>query len=232
MRTKRIGSHNEPEVYQFLSGYKIGRWLPQYMGVVNIEGSMFMMMEDINSGYESPCLIDIKLGTRHHDFTLSDHRKKKLIERARGTTVESLGLLVMDMKIRSEGKIKWVMTRHDGLNLFRYQFMVVLMEFLPREKRREALDAVFRFEEDYLDFKRRFPDSRMFSSSIIMCYDGDHTDAPMRVRLIDMVHFHKDIKEIGEDPTNRDTNDGVEFGLKNLCSILRRITEPSCCSVS
>jgi hypothetical protein len=72
-----------------------------------------------------------------------------------------------------------------------------------------------RFAETVL----KYPGFRMYASSVLVAYDGDHFDKGIRLSLIDFAHTYLNVEEFGGRAGDPALDDGVAKGIATLCSL-------------
>ncbi|OHT04583.1 hypothetical protein TRFO_27909 [Tritrichomonas foetus] len=160
-------------------------------------------------------MADFKVGTRHYDLNASEEKKNGLIEKQKGTTTESLGVRLIDAKIRKGGEVTKAWDRKQGLKFSFEELQDVWNEFVPSCLRS---DLSKRLDEIYGAFEKTVeenPGFRMYASSLLIAYDGDKP-TEIRAILIDFAHTHISIDAEGADSTDPSFDDGVIQGLTSL----------------
>ena len=61
----------------------------------------FILLENLTSQFQSPCILDMKLGTRTYRKDHSEEKRKLHIDRDAATTTASLGLRICGMQVMS-----------------------------------------------------------------------------------------------------------------------------------
>jgi hypothetical protein len=189
--------------------------IPKFYGIV--EGSI--VIEDLTAGFESPCMADFKVGTRHYDLQATPEKIQGLIEKQKGSTTDSHGVRLIDAKVRRGGQLVGQWGRGQGLKFSVEQLGQVVNEFVPPPLRVEfsrKLQIVGgRFAETVL----KYPGFRMYASSVLVAYDGDHIERGIRLFLIDFAHTYLNIGEFGGRADDPALDDGVAKGIATLCSL-------------
>ena len=141
-----------------------------------------ILLEDLTSRFSTPCILDIKMGTRLHGPDVSAAKRAKAEAKSRATTSGDLGLRLCGMQVYDARDHTYkCQSKYVGRSLTPDTVAAAIGQFFalnnngglaaPRTQaliagvvaRLEALAAVVR----QLD---RF---RFFSSSLLLIYDGD-----------------------------------------------------------
>jgi hypothetical protein len=169
-----------------------------------------LTLENITSPFSSPCICDVKLGTRLHDHFATVEKAERMNNVANQTTTGSHGLricgmLVDDMKYGKEfGKSK---SLEEG-------FRVYLSD--GDGGLRVVVGMLIERIEGLIQALKETDGLRLYSSSLLLVYEGDPGKEKIDVRLIDFAHSYW---QGGKE------DDGVLFGLGNLWEILNRLAQ-------
>ena len=214
--------HKEAGVYPLIKKTPFADFIPQYFGVHKINDEDCIVIEDLTAGYKSPCVADLKIGTRHWDLEASKEKVDGLVEKQKGTITEKLGIRIIDVSMRRNGEIIMKHDRKQGLADSEEEFKNVIKEFLPgklldsvKQKTRELITA-------YEKTLQENPGFRVYASSILIAYDGDATHESIddvKVKVIDLAHTYINIAANGADIKDKAYDDGIIIGLKNLAEL-------------
>ena len=208
--------HRESGAYDEIKKTPLSPCVPEYFGNHILDGVNMLVIRDTTAGMTSPCLADLKVGTRHYDLTASDEKRIGLIEKAKNSTTPTLGVRVIDAKIRQHGQVVKSWDRKQGLQFTEEEFIQVVKDFLPGKKLSEFHTEIVKIRDAYAATMKAYPGFRVYASSILISYDGDK---PIIVKLIDFAHLYIDIGAEGVDISDPIYDDGVLGALESLCRI-------------
>lgn len=220
--------HMESKAYPLLAKTPLKDYIPKFYGIHNFEGKDFIVIEDLVDGFKSPSMADLKVGTRHWDLTASKEKVDGLIEKAKDSTTNTLGVRVIDVKMRRNKTVVKAWDRKQGLVLTEEQFKDTVLEFLPGELKAKVHEKIQKLRDAYAESVREFPGLRIYASSVLIGYDGDSIlrekenktkDTEVRLALIDFAHMYLDVEAAGGDNKDPTFDDGVLKGLNSLVSI-------------
>ena len=214
--------HREFGAYQDLPQTPIFPYIPVYYGKHVLDSTEMIVIQDITAGMTSPCLADLKVGKRHWDLQASQEKIQGLIEKAANSTTTSLGVRVIDVKTRQNGKVCAQHERKAGLKFSPEEFSNVVHEFLPGKRLSEFHEQIVKIRDAFNETMKKFPGFRVYASSILIAYDGDNENSPLCAKLIDFAHLYIDVSSDGGDQKDPQYDDGVIDGLNSLCSITEK----------
>lgn len=210
--------HLEAKAYTHLAKTPLKDYVPKFYGIHNFGGRDFLVIEDVVSGFNSPSMADLKVGTRHWDLSASKEKIDGLIEKAKNSTTNSLGVRIIDMKMRKNNTVSKAWDRKQGLVLSIDEFKSAVLEFLPGDLKVKFHERIVKLRDAYAESMKQFPGLRIYASSVLIGYDGD-APGEVRASLIDFAHMYLDINENGADINDSTFDDGVLMGLNSLVSI-------------
>ena len=213
--------HSESQIVEKLHTTPIGEHMPAFYGVIKTDHPKpFLMQEDMNYGFQYPCTIDFKLGTRQWDLTASEKFRVKLIEKCNVSTSHSIGVrLVTATVLDRRGRVIENTTKSQNLRLSEKKLREKVKKIIPSSVRKSAKSKMKKIRESYADLLKQLPNFRMFSASLLLCFDGADSSIEPRLSLIDFAHTHFDIAADGFDPALPINEDGVLFGMDTMVTL-------------
>ncbi|KAJ3451321.1 inositol polyphosphate kinase [Anaeramoeba flamelloides] len=177
----------------------------------------YFVMENLTLGMRKPCLMDIKMGRRCHDFIDGYEKKIKKIKKCKASTSWPCGFRLIGLKKFNHKTGAY--ERRDpewGVSLTKEQSEDPLRIFLNNGLKSRVDIAQFFLQKlkKLRSVLRLYTGLRFYTSSLLFIYDAFSNKA--NLRLIDFTHSHTDIPE-GEE------EDGYLFGVENLIKILKKI---------
>jgi len=206
----------EDRFYQTAGRSPLHSVIPKYIG----SSGGWMLLQDLTAGMSSPCVADIKLGTRSFEVNAPPEKAARQLSHVKGTTTLSLAIRCIDICIRRERQVVRRWDRRDGRGMDEAQLKRALLLFLPgrrRESFRRAIaDVKAKLEQTYAVL----PNLRLYSASVLIVYDGDNERAKMRVKIIDFAHAYADVAAEGGDAVDPAFDDNAMRGIENLIMLV------------
>lgn len=192
-----------------------------------------LLLKDLTSGYERPCVLDIKLGIRTWALGAAEDKVARHQLKCHQTTTATLRFRIRAALWRSEQPDRWpsesginYVTREFGNSCTKTDLKQFLSDFLRHKGHVETMIRRLSDLKNALIRLRVEADVRMFSSSVLMVYD-DADPRKVECRLLDFAKTYFDIKKRAEQFHEKleDCEDGVVPALTNLIATLKEISE-------
>jgi hypothetical protein len=208
--------HREGDAYRSIQDTPLKSVTPTFFGIHN----GCLIISDLTEGFSSPCLADFKVGKRHSDPDAPAEKVQGLIEKQKGSTTDSLGVRLIDAKIRKANGVVKEWDRKQGLKFTPDELENIIHEFIPADLKDEFQAALYRIWGTFSDTVGQYPGFRMYASSVLVAYDGD-APTEIRVVLIDFAHTHMSIDKEGFDREDAQYDDGVLDGITSLINFIQ-----------
>ncbi|OHS92891.1 inositol polyphosphate kinase family protein [Tritrichomonas foetus] len=165
-------------------------------------------------------MADIKIGTRHYDLSATDEKRERITKKQEGTTTNSHAVRLVDAKIRKNGEVVKIFSRDDGNRFNISEFTNAVREFVPDSLKNKLILELQIILGKFAEMRQKYPGFRIYSSSLLIIYDGDAPEKGISVKLIDLAHSYLNVEEHGGKADDPDLEDNVILGVRNLITFL------------
>jgi hypothetical protein len=190
--------------------------IPSYCGSTE----NWLLLQDLTAGMSSPCIADLKLGTRSFELNAPPEKVCRQLSHIVNTTTQTHAVRCIDICVRKEGRVVQRWGRRQGHSMTIDQLQSCLQLFLPGNRRRQFLRAIFDLKEALVQTQVIFPNLRLYSASVLAVYDGDKDGGQVSVKLIDFAHAYIDIAAEGGMPGDPSFDDNSINGLESMIALL------------
>lgn len=205
----------EGYAYKLLQNTPLKSVIPKFYGVH--DGNI--IISDLTTGFESPCLADLKIGTRHYDLSANQEKMSGLIEKQKGSTTDSHGIRLIDIKIRKNKQVVNQWNKKQGLKISHDELKEIVNLFIPDILNENFLLQLQNILGKIAETRITFPGFRMYASSLLIGYDGDHLEKGIRVNLIDFAHTYLNIEADGGNNDDPSFEDNIILGVRSLINM-------------
>jgi hypothetical protein len=219
--TNRVGCiakpylEREDRFYRQIVNTPLISIVPNYLG----SSQSWLMLQDLTYGMASPCVADLKLGTRSFEVSAAPEKAAHQLANMSGTTTPTHAIRCIDICIRRNRQVIRHWDRREGRQMDASELRKAICLFLPGKRRqafrRLTCDLKARLEQA----KTMLPNLRLYSASVLVVYDGDKDGGKMSVNIIDFAHAYIDVQAEGGDPNDPAFDDNALTGLDSLLAL-------------
>ncbi|OHT06069.1 Inositol polyphosphate kinase family protein [Tritrichomonas foetus] len=213
----KINSRHEGETIRSLHYTKLSPHLPEFYGIYQ----KYILMEDLTQGYSSPCRFDFKIGTRTWDINASDKFKNKLRKKNLKSSSQLYGVRLVSCEMMKKNETIENSTKSENLSLSYSQIYEKIQKYVDPQLRNLIAEKLNSLSLAYSEVLKEHPNMRVYSGSVLVCFDGDDPKLTPKVKFIDFAHFHFDITKEGFDPNDHSLDDNVLYGIKHLINLFK-----------
>jgi hypothetical protein len=205
----------EDRFYRQIVNTPLSSIVPNYFG----SSQSWLMLQDLTAGMASPCVADLKLGTRSFEVNASAEKAARQLANMSGTTTPTHGIRCIDICIRRDRQVVRHWDRRKGRQMDEAQLKKALGLFLHAKRRQTFRRLAGDLKAKLEQVRTTLPNLRLYSASVLVVYDGDKEGGAMAVKIIDFAHAYIDVHAEGGDPTDPAFDDNALTGLENLIAL-------------
>ncbi|KAL3106734.1 hypothetical protein niasHT_011999 [Heterodera trifolii] len=182
----------------------------------------FMLLEDLVSRYNRPCVIDLKMGTRQYGDDASAQKRLTQTQKCRQSTSSEIGVRLVGMQLFDREMGEYIfMNKYEGRRMDRMQFHNALLHFFKVAGKTRTMHII----EELLKLRKTLLNVegfRFFSSSLLIAFDGSgHKSKANEGVTVKMIDFaHSTFNGFLDDQPYSSTDDGYLLGMDSLLRIL------------
>jgi hypothetical protein len=210
----------EHSFYVSIAGTLFSKLTPGFLGRISFNSRDWLCLHDLTAGLTSPCIADLKLGTRSFEVSAPPEKVNRQLTHMANTTTVSHAIRCIDISMRKDGKLVARWDRRQGRSMSAAQLRKVLRAFLPGRRRSEFAARIAGIRDGLVLTHESYPNMRLYSASVLAVYDGDKSDSPIQVCIIDFAHAYVDVQREGGDPNDAAFDDNAVKGLENLLAFI------------
>jgi hypothetical protein len=124
----------EANFYRRIQNTPLAEVVPPFLGTASSGGRAWLVLQDLTAGMVSPCIADLKLGTRNFEVSVSEEKKRVQLSHLANTTTASHAIRCVDICTRKCGKVMKHWDRRSGRQMLSSDLQAALLAFLPEER--------------------------------------------------------------------------------------------------
>merc|ERR1712039_744532 len=177
------------------------------------EGVPWLGMSNILHGFQTPAILDLKMGTRTWNTDADDKKIQNQQRKAAESTTGSLGLRVVGGKLLDkDGNFFRVGKKHKHEIMNEEELVAFLSQFLCNASLRASFAERLQTVSDWWHAQSRYA---FYASSLLVAYDTDRKDE-CRINIIDFANCEM-ISDKSQDLS------GFNTGLTALARVLTQL---------
>eukprot|EP01096_Ripella_sp_DP13-Kostka_P005036 TRINITY_DN176_c0_g1_i13.p1 TRINITY_DN176_c0_g1~~TRINITY_DN176_c0_g1_i13.p1 ORF type:complete len:403 (-),score=169.14 TRINITY_DN176_c0_g1_i13:1239-2447(-) len=183
----------------------------------------FMVMKDLTSNFERPCIMDVKLGTRAYGDDATESKMLSQSWKSNTTTSGSTGLRVCGVQVfQSESNDYFYFHKYEGRLVVPDDLKSVFGRFFT-DGDNLRVNVIAQFITKLKELRRVImdePQFRFYATSLLLIYEGAQSSmAPAPTPVLKMIDFANTFPAL----PSGENDDGYLFGLNNFIAILEQI---------
>ncbi|KPM05545.1 Csa-calmodulin 6 [Sarcoptes scabiei] len=205
-------------VSRSLSTTKHNPWVLKTFSILSefnesMKEQKFILLENLTSNFEYPCIMDLKMGTRLHDDLASQTKIESHESKVNETTSGALGLRVTGIQIYNRDLGKFICyNKYYGRKLTPETFRSTLKMFVSNEnfRRHRLLERLIERLKKLRSVIVELDTFRFYTSSLLLIYEGN--TCPCSQVEDDDEDIGNEIKSCDQDPDTMLDVRVIDFG--------------------
>lgn len=186
----------------------------------NSKAKYWILLQDLTTNMSSPCIADLKIGTRTYEINVPQVKQERQNSLLKGTTSLTHAVRCIDICIRQNSNVVQRWNRKVGRKMSWKELQKAIEEFLSTKQNVEQFKDQLKFLRSKLEETYQLlPNMRLYSTSILIVYDGDKENGQLIVKLIDFGHGYTDLAAEGGNIHDRTCDDNALLGIDNLLTV-------------
>lgn len=187
----------------------------------------YLVMEDLTFGFTHPCILDVKLGTTHHDIDFTNPQKHTG-RQSKYLTAPGLGFCLTGMQVYKKTPSRYeFMDKVEGRNLTATTIVDKLFYFFNDGNgvRKDVIEKLIQRLLKVASYFQNKPAFTFRSSSLLLLYEGKLTAESVdrvEVKMIDFAHARR-LPSSAEMEFKDEY--GYLYGTNNFINILQNLKE-------
>ncbi|PFX33609.1 inositol hexakisphosphate kinase 2-like isoform X1 [Stylophora pistillata] len=169
----------------------------------------YIVLENVAFQFSSPCILDLKMGTRQHGDDATGEKRDRLIAKVEKSTSKTLGIRACGMQVYKKNSGRFMChNKYHGLKLREEGFKEELITFLHngQQFRTELIEPLLQRLRKLYKVIEKQHSFRFYSSSLLLMYEGDMDDSVETTKSCSSTKEREKGQSKAETPTSNHSN--------------------------